>query len=210
MVKSNTSFVLTANPLLQLLAVLDHNNSCSYSSWATLRLFTTQVLHVFPSQLSWRDVLSADPFSMYCQPPRHMPDILVPSWMGPGMGIPLELLPQVQSVAQDPLPPFQGIPVPQEGGMLAQLQEEPQRPSLSTGAPTKHRALPAWNPISWAAPSIVWKFYFLCKLSLSKILWFFSNAKNKAWDKSIWPDTANTARGHEKELSSFMPKNISF
>lgn len=114
----------------------------------TLGLFTTQVLHVFPSQLSCRDVLSADPFSTYLQLPSHMPDTLAPSRMGPGTGTPLEVLPQVQPAAQDTLPLFQGIPVPQEGGMLAQLQEEPQSPSLSTRAPTKHRALPARNPIS--------------------------------------------------------------
>lgn len=72
----------------------------------TLGLFTTQVLHVFPSQLPCRDVLSADPFSMYLQLPSHMPDTLAPSRMGPGTGTPLEVLPQVQPAAQDTLPPI--------------------------------------------------------------------------------------------------------
>lgn len=176
----------------------------------TLGLFTTQVLHVFPSQLSCRDVLSADPFSMYLQLPSHMPDTLAPSRMGPGTGTPLEVLPQVQPAAQDTLPLFQGIPVPQEGGMLAQLQEEPQSPSPSTRAPTKHRALPAWNPISWAVPSIVWKFYFLWKLyhSLKSSDFFSSTAKNKAWDKSIWPATAKIQQKAMKRSCHLLCPNI--
>lgn len=115
MVKSNT-VLLFLLLVLSSNCQLDHNKSSPAPVHCGLHLdFSPPKSSMFSLPSCHEEMF----FQLIHFPRTSMPDTLVPSRMGPGMGIPLELPPQVQPAAQDPLPLFQGIPVPQEDGSAA-------------------------------------------------------------------------------------------
>lgn len=142
MVKSNTSFALNANPLLELPTVLGHNKTSPAPFHHGLHLdFSPHKSSMF-SLPNCHEELFFQLIPFPCT--ASLPGTCQTLWFHPGWLLAWEShlnCSHRSSLLLRILCPYSKEYLRHR--RVAQLQEEPQSPSLSTRAPTKHRALPA-------------------------------------------------------------------